>query len=370
MPYKDPQKSLEAVKRHYETHKNEVLKTKVINRILAGKVPQMQSLQKFDITEEMVNEIRAEVDLDPIKINPTRNKPKQKTEPEQVEVEVITLGDIHDTYNKLAQDKKISPRTGEEHYTTYRRIILAIDCEDDNMIKCLSKPDVIINYIKNLKNQKGEDASINTKHNYMTAVLNVIDTNPKIKENVPRDAYKDEWDKLKQQKDTSNIQKQLTEKTPTFTSIKKRIEDNNPDWSQEVLMINLYDQITPRNDFDNLSFDISDPNHIDLDDGTITLKEFGKTNKKYKPIIDYKLSKHFMELLNKSLKANPRDKVFNKKVRSIFKKAGTGVNEIRHAKISEELAGENIEDPVKREALRERMMHSSATQLTYKKKLA
>ena len=134
-------------------------------------------------------------------------------------------------------------------------------------------------------------------------------------------------------------------------------------------MINLYDNVTPRNDFDDLTTDTSDPNHIDLDNSSITLKNFGKTNKKYKPIINYKLSDHFMDLLNKSLKANPREKVFTKQMRSIFKKAGTGVNQIRHAKISEELAGENLTDPVKREELRKRMFHSSATQLAYIKKL-
>ena len=72
MPYKDKKDSLEAVKKHYENNKDKVLKKRIINRILEGKVPQMASLEKFEITEDMVNEIRAEVDLDPIKINKTK----------------------------------------------------------------------------------------------------------------------------------------------------------------------------------------------------------------------------------------------------------------------------------------------------------
>ena len=56
-------------------------------------------------------------------------------------------------------------------------------------------------------------------------------------------------------------------------------------------------------------------------------------------------------------------------MKSIFKKAKTGINEIRHSKISEELAGENIKDESKRNALKEKMLHSSATQINYIRKL-
>mgnify|MGYP003668927914 CR=1 FL=1 len=363
MPYKDPKKSLDAVKKHYENHKDEVLKKRIISRILDGKIPQMASLEKFEITEDMVNEMRGEVGLDPVKIKPTRKKKEKKSEPK------VTLQYIHDFYNKLAEDGKIAPRTAENHYTTFRRIIKAIGCADEDMVKCLSDPDKIIQYLRDLKNPKGENASVNTKHTYMTAVLNVIDTNPSLASKVPRDTYKEEWDNLKEQKDSSNMQKQLTAKVEKFSAIKERIEKENPDWSEEVLMINLYDEITPRNDFDDLTLDTTDPNHIDLEEGTITLKEFKKTDKKYKPIIDYKLSDKFMQLLKKSLKEMPREKVFNKKMRSIFKKAHTGINEIRHSKVSEELSGENIKDQSKREALKAKMLHSSATQISYIRQL-
>jgi hypothetical protein len=358
MPYKDKTKSLEAVKKHYGTHKDEVLKKRIINRILDGKIPQMASLEKFEITEDMVNEMRESVDLEPITIKQPR--PKKEVS------KVVTLQTIHDHYNQLAKDDKIAPRTAEGHYLNFKRVMKGIGCEDgEDLIECLKDPDTIIQYIRDLKNPKKEDATINTKHTYMTAVLNVIDTNPKLKNKVPRDAYKKEWDSLKEQKETSNTQKQLTEKVEKFSSIKERIENDNPDWSEEVLMINLYDEITPRNDFDTLTLDTSDPNHIDLDEGTITLRQFGKTNKTYAPIIDYNLSTKFMDLLKKSLAENPRDEVFSKKMRSIFKKAHTGINEIRHSKISEELSGENIKDQTKREALKETMLHSSATQLSY-----
>jgi len=361
MPYKKKEDSLAAVKKHYESHKEEVLKKRIISRILDGKVPQMASLEKFEITEEMVNEMRAEVGLDPITIKPTRKKRPKK---EKVPVK-ITLQFIHDNYNILAEDGKVAPRTAENHYTNFKRIIKGLECDDDDIIECLKNAEKVIKYISDLKTQKKTDATINTKHTYMTAVLNVIDTIPEIKDNVDREMYKTEWETLKEQKDSSNIQKQVTEIVKPFSEIKKRIEKDNPDWSEEVVMINLYSEITVRNDFDNLTFDLDDPNHIDMEEGTITLKDFGKTNNKYKPIINYKLSDKFMELLKNSLEKSPRDKVFSKKMRSIFKKAKTGVNEIRHSKISEELSGENIKDLDKRENLRKTMMHSSATQLNY-----
>ncbi len=47
----------------------------------------------------------------------------------------------------------------------------------------------------------------------------------------------------------------------------------------------------------------------------------------------------------------------------------TGVNELRHAKISEELEGDKIADPEKRKELYEKMKHSGATQMSYLRKL-
>ena len=354
MPYKKKEDSLAAVKKHYESHKDEVLKKRIISRILNGVVPQMGSLDKFEITKEMVNEMRAEVDLPPITIKPTRKK--------KVSVK-ITIQYIHDHYNKKVEEGKIKPKTAENHYTVFRRVMRESGCENLDMVECLKSKDVI----KYLQNK--HESSPNTLHTYLTAVLNVIDTIPIITKQVDRGAYKEAWDKAKQQKDDFNIQKQLTEKVQPFSTIKERIEKENPDWSEEVVMINLYDEITVRNDFDNLTFDTDDPNHIDMQEGTITLKDFGKTNERYKPILNYKLSDKFMELLKNSLKQSPRDKVFSKQMRSIFKKSKTGINEIRHSKISEELSGENIKDQSKRQELQKKMLHSSATQLSYIREL-
>ena len=357
MPYKDKKDSLKAVKKHYESHKDEVLKKRVIARILDGKVPQMASLTKFDITESMVNEMRAEVDLAPIKIKPTQKKK------EKIKIK-IDLQFIHDHYNKMAEDKVLSESTANGYYTVFKRVMSDSGCtEDQDLIGCLKTKD-IIEFL-----QKRYKSNPNTLHTYLTAILSVIDTIPAIKKEVDRDAYKEAWDTAKQEKETFNIQRGLSDKVERFSAIKDRIEKKFSETSDESLMVNLYNQLTVRNDYDDLSFDTGDPNHIDLDEGTITLRKFKKTDKKYKPIINYKLSDQFVSDLKKSLKVKPRTKVFIKTMKSIFKKAGTGVNELRHSKISEELEGSNLKDQSKREDLRERMLHSSATQLQYLREL-
>ena len=351
MPYKKKEDSLKAVKKHYATHKDEVLKKRVISRILEGKIPQKASLDKFDITQEMLNEMRAEVDLEPITIKEPRKKKKKVN---------INFQFVHDHYNKMAEDGKLDIETANSHYTLFKRLMVESGCSETNdLIGCLKTKDVI----KYIQDKYSNNA--NTLHTYLTQILSVIDMIPEIKNEVDRDAYKEAWDIAKQQKETFNIQKKLTDKVEKFSKIKARIEKEFNETSDESIMINLYDQLTVRNDFDSLTFNKDDPNHIDLEDGTITLRKFKKTDKKYKPIINYKLSDNFIKVLKKSLEINKREKVFIKQMRTIFKKTGVGVNILRHSKISEELSGENIKDETKREALREKMLHSSATQLSY-----
>ncbi len=139
MPYKDKTKSLEAVKRHYAKHSDEMLKQRVIDRILEGKRPQTTTLAKFEITETMVNEMRAEAGLEPIKIKPTRKKKEKKDVP----VRTITMETIHDHYNKLAEDNKIAGRTGETHYSNLKRMFPA----DTDVGAALKDPTMVIKMI-------------------------------------------------------------------------------------------------------------------------------------------------------------------------------------------------------------------------------
>ena len=357
MPPISKETNRQSVKKFYDANKDEILKNKVIKRILSGKVPQKRSLDKFEITNDMVNEIRQEAGLEPIEIKePRKRKPKPKPVPK------VSLDHVKASYDKLVEDNTISKTTGHNHYSNFAQILKSIDCENtDDVAKCF-QDDKVYDYL----NREGLNA--NTAATYAMNVLNVIDTNQILKEQIGTEMYskiKELFEKLKKEKIRYNTDKQVSDETIDFKDLKKRIETDNGMDSQEALMINLYDNITPRNDFDTLTFDTNDPNHINMDKGTITIKEFGKTGAKYDAIVDYKLGKPFIKMLKNSLHADPRQKVFTKKMRSIFKKAKTGVNEIRHSKISTELKGSKVKDSEKREQLRERMFHSSATQLNY-----
>ena len=339
----------DAVKKHYDANKTKVLKSKVIARIKKGSVPQKASLDTHDISLEELNKIRQENGFDPIdEIKEPRKRPK-----------VFTLTDVHNTYNTLAEEGKVAPTTAETHYKLFRGLV------GETPIKDFYKT-------KDYEKLKDEQLNPNTAASSAAAVLNVLETNPGLKDKVGETIYKEVeelFQELKIKKEQYNINRQQTEEVPKFSEILKRIEDENPPGSEEVLLINLYDNITARNDYENLSFSSTEPNHIDLDEGTITIRDFKKTNKKYKPIIDYPLNKKTLGLLKESYTANPRDKVFQKKIRSIFKKAKIGIDLMRHAKVSEELAGENIKDETKREELRQKMLHSPMTQLSYVRKL-
>ncbi len=341
----------EAVKKHYDANKTKVLKSKVIGRIKKGSVPQKSSLDTHDITLAELNEIRKEAGFEPIA---EIKEPRKRSKPFKFD-----LSNIHDTYNKLAEEGKVKPTTAETHYKLIRGLIGETPVKDFYMNKDFEK-------------LKDDNYNPNTAASSAAAVLNVLDTNAELKDKVGEKIYEEVqelFNELKIKKEQHNIKRQQTEEVPKFSSIVKRIEEENAKGSEEVLLINLYDNITARNDFEELSFDTKEPNHIDLGEGTITLREFKKTNKRYKPIIDYPLNKKVLGLLKDSHTAFPRDKVFTKKIRSIFKKAKIGIDLMRHAKISEELAGSKVKDEKKREALREKMLHSPMTQLSYIRKL-
>ena len=80
MPPLSKETNRKSVKKFYDANKDEILKNKVIKRILSGKVPQKRSLDKFEITNSMVNEMREVAGLEPITIKQPRKR-KAKTKP-------------------------------------------------------------------------------------------------------------------------------------------------------------------------------------------------------------------------------------------------------------------------------------------------
>ncbi len=350
-------KHRQAVKKHYDANTDKVLKRKVLARIKKGTIPQYTVMEKYGITLDEMNKIRESAGFEKVqKVNP----PRKRSKPFR-----FTKDNVAEIYNELA---KTNPGTAETHFKLLRDYL----------------PDDVLNFYKNkeylkildsstfITNKKTKTYNVNTATSIMAAMLNLLDRAEELKNKVGEDIYedvKDSFNTLKIQKEQHNITKAQTETVEKFSDIIKRVEADNTLDSEEVLLVNLYDNITARNDFEDLSFDTTEPNHIDLDDGTITLREYKKTNKKYPAIVNVPLKKKVLNLLKKSHERNPRDKVFTKKIKSIFRKAKIGVDLLRHAKISEELAGSKIKDQAKREALRQKMLHSPLTQLSYVRKL-
>ncbi len=344
------------VKRHYDANSDKILKNKVIRRIKEGAVPQYSSLQKYSISLDELNKMRVESGFETIK---KIKEPKKRTKK-------VELSDIHDTFNKLAESGKVSPATAETHYKLVYNAIGDTDpltFYKNGLYKELLDSKVYIT------NKKTKTYNLNSATSIAAALLNVLDNIPSLKEAVDYSDVKNTFLELKNRKEQTNITKAQDDTTDTFSNIKKRVTDEFGTDSEESLLVNLYDNLTVRNDFEDLSFNTNDDNHVDLSDGTITIRKFKKTYNKQQPIINYKLNKDAINLLRRSYEEEPRDKVFNKQIRTIFRKAKIGVDMLRHAKISEELAGSKIKNEAKREELRQKMLHSPMTQLSYVRKI-
>ena len=309
-------------------------------------------ITKYDLSETFINQLRSYVDLPPIKLNQKSNIKQSFTLEYIKESNKLATG-VFKTLKTILNDKKLC---------------------NDNIYNCF-KGDELINLINNRTKPNGDPYAINSKLKYFHALIKTIDTFPDIL-GKSHDKYSEIYKKCKENADIYNLDKQLNEKVISFPDLMQRIKDKYTEDSEEYLMIATYDQITPRNDLQDISFNTCDPNHIDLKKGSITIKKFNKTNKLYKGIINYKLSKDYMKLLFKSLNMKnktdkpSRDILFTKKIATLFKNTNTAVNVIRHSKISTELNTMKSKlDGEKRSNLAEKMLHSSATQLKYIREL-
>jgi len=342
-----PEANRKNVAKFYAENKDEIQKRAVLKRLEEGKAVRQATLDKYNIQAPA----------------PPKKQPAKRGG--------YTINQLELHYQKRVDDENVqmSQRTADDYIRNMKRILNDTGCNPDvDLIDCLNKGTALDFILKQYPNP-------NTRKTYLQVMLYAIDNTPKLKEQVKnRDRYFKEWEKAKEQATGHQIQKQVEGKVERFSAIKKRIEKEFPKYSQEVLLINLYDELTMRNDFaDLLVFEktpsppLKDDNYIVLSTGRIFINNFNKTGNKYKGI-NHKLSKGFMKMARKSLKQDPRGILFDDTAK-LFKNMKTGVNELRHAKISEELEGDNIKDPEKRKELYDKMMHSPATQLNYIRKL-
>ena len=343
------------VAKFYESNKDDIQRRAVLKRLDEGKNVRQATLDKYNITPEEITELMGET-------------PAPAPPPPTKKGYTIGMLDIH--YEKRVKDDNIqmAERTASDYLRNMRRIMTDNGClPDTDLVSCLNEGKVLKWITDTYKNA-------NTRKTYLQVFLYAIDNTPDLKKQVKnRDAYHKAWEKAKEEATGRQIQKQVEGEVERFSTIKKRIEKQFPKYSQEALLINLYDELTMRNDFGEiLIYDKTPPpskedNYIVLSTGKIVINKFNKTDGKYKAV-NHKLSSAFMKKARKSLKDDPRALLFEDTAK-LFRKMETGVNQLRHAKISEELEGDKIKDPEKRRELYEKAKHSPATQLTYIRKL-
>ena len=341
-----PEANRANVARFYESNRDEIQKRAVLKRLEEGKSVRQATLDKYNI----------QAPASPKKAPAKRGG--------------YTINQLDVAYQKRVDDDNIqmSQRTADDYIRNMKRILNDTGCNPDvDLIDCLNKGKVLDFILEQYPKPS-------TRKTYIQVFLYAIDNIPKLKENVKnRERYFKEWEKAKEGATERQIQKQVEGEVQRFSEIKKRIEKDFPKNSQEVLLINLYDELTMRNDFgDIIIFDKTPPkskddNYLTLSTGRLIINNFNKTGDKYKPV-NIKLSTGLIKKVRKSLKEDPRGMLFDDTAK-LFRNMKTGVNEIRHAKISEELEGDKIKDPEKRKELYDKMKHSPATQLNYMRKL-
>ena len=338
-----PEANRANVAKFYDSNKDDIQKRAVLKRIEDGKSVRQATLDKYNIE------------------SPKKQPAKRGG---------YTITQLGIAYQKRVDDPNIqmSQRTADDYIRNMKRILLDTGCNPEvDLIECLNKSKVLNFILEHYPKPS-------TRKTYIQVFLYAIDNIPKLNENVKnRDKYYNEWETAKDGATERQIQKQVEGEVVRFSEIKKRIEKEFAKNSQEVLLINLYDELTMRNDFgDIIIFDKTPPkskqdNYITLSTGRLIINNFNKTGNKYKPV-NMKLSTRLMKKIRKSLKQDPRGMLFDDTAK-LFKNMKTGVNEIRHAKISEELEGDKIKDPEKRKELYDKMKHSASTQLNYIRKI-
>jgi len=364
---KTTEQNREAVSRHYENNKFEIQKARVLKRIKEGSKPQKATLEKYGITLEG-----------------EENEPKQETRGRKKgSHKGISIEHIKTYYNQLVENDEMA-KNSAKNYISRLKIIMkeTQNCDiDDDVVPCMKKFDDFIQAIEE------KYTSETTRFAHLQTIVKAIDTYPSLKKKVPFQRYKDKLLEFKTRSDEEQVQKKVEDEVPPFSEIKDKVYDNYPAGSKERLLIDLYDELTLRDDFGDVEFITSRKSETDGKQNYLNLRAKELVLNNYKTVNKYgkqrfKLSEDLMKKIKKSLKDDPRLFLFSSKMNNM-KPAGSmphtlaamfmkskvkgkdKVNLLRHAKLSEELDGENLKDKDKRRELFEKMLHSPFTQLKY-----
>ena len=164
--------------------------------------------------------------------------------------------------------------------------------------------------------------------------------------------------------------------TNAFSKIMQTAMEHVNGDSEEAVLIHLYDELTLRNDYEDVwvyktlpTEQPKDKNFYIRASGKLYFNAIKKTGDKYLDgkTFEYQVSERTRKVIDLSLQNYPREKLISVSPPHLLKAMGTSVNRLRHAKIVEEL--HEIESKDKRRELAKKMFHSVATQHIYTRPL-
>ena len=282
---------------------------RVMRSIKNGKTPRPATLEKYGISIEHVNNIRAAQGLEPITeqvlVLPVENNivaleakiaqdeklkklqdrqialaneikkrnqelrenallfQHQENSTENRKISEATLGDVLDYFNQTIKNKQ----TAKGYITRLKAIFTKIvKCDvDGDITKCIKDPHLLEKINQYINDKK---LSLSTKKGYIQTVLYLISNYPGLQTELASEY--EFWKKTFQQIKTESVveyqskSKQIN--TLPYSEILKRVEQEFGPKSQESLLFNLYDQVPSRDDFGDL-YMISNEKPVDFSDG-------------------------------------------------------------------------------------------------------
>ena len=290
-----------------------------------------------------------------------------------------------DVIKQKLNNLEIPASTKKKYIDDCKTLMRLTDC--NNLKDCLKDHKKIISLIENGKQIRdpSKDYSLNTKKGLFQTIVYLIDNlkialSPatiKIYKNI-FEQYKIRSTDLTEERTTN-----LSDGVIGYKDYMNKIKNKFGIDSKEYLIAKLYDELTVRDNYQNLiiakntSNLSSDNNYIivNKNKSKIVLNNY-KTQKKYKQIIHEvsndldKLIKNFINNKNLDYGETLFGKSALSKVVGIMNhNVGVegSINTLRHMKVSEELT--NISDVKKRQQLAEKMLHSPITQQKYMRQL-
>ena len=355
---KTPEQNRASVAKHYQENKDEILRTKVLLRISQGSIPNKVSREKYKITDDEINRIRREHNLTPAQAQAPAPKAQAPTPKAQAPlIKELSLEQVKEYLSTSISNFN----TFKTRYGNIKTLFVG---HEKNILPILIKPKKFLH--KHFVSDEAGGTNLNTLQVRAASLLYLVDHYPGLKEMVPFDLFLKIFETIKNESQHVNIQKGLTEKIEPFSEIKTRIENNYPPNSDEVLLINLYNELPRRRDFADIKIKSNggtQENWLDVKTGLLHMNIIQKVHKD--PFV-HKLSNRTLDLIKYSLKKNPRETLLKGSYSKAMKVLG-GVNLLRHAKVSEETQGEP--DLEKRIALSKLMGHSAQTQQAYRREL-